>query len=236
MKLIHFTCAQNMEIGAPEPIKKFIPEWYRNAETYYVAGSDNIAVEDGTQELTAGLKTCAPFLDAMISGYALVVPFDIYVGRNEDGALDIKWNAPGGWESFIAERPKESGATMPRPAGHAPNHLVWSSQWGVKLPRGYSALITHPLNRQDLPFTTSSGIIDSDKYFGNGNIPFFIKEDFVGVIEKGTPFAQVIPIKRKKWKMINNGALKDDYVIQGHNVRKKETNYKKKYWARKEYS
>jgi hypothetical protein len=223
-----------MEIGKPDLIKKFIPEWYKKAETHF-SSEEDLAIEEGTQKTSAGLKTCVPFLDAMISGYALVVPFDIYVGKTEDGDLDMKWNAPQGWENFVEERPKESGSTMPRPAGHAPNHMVWSGRWGIKVPRGYSVLVTHPLNRQDLPFTTSSAIMDSDKFFGNGNIPFFIKEDFVGVIEKGTPFAQIIPIKRKRWKMIHNSALKDAIQKHGHDVRKKEGTYKKKYWTRKEY-
>jgi hypothetical protein len=223
-----------MEIGKPDLIKKFIPEWYKKAETHF-SSEEDLAIEEGTQKTSAGLKTCVPFLDAMISGYALVVPFDIYVGKTKDGDLDMKWNAPQGWENFVEERPKESGSTMPRPAGHAPNHMVWSGRWGIKVPRGYSVLVTHPLNRQDLPFTTSSAIMDSDKFFGNGNIPFFIKEDFVGVIEKGTPFAQIIPIKRKRWKMIHNSALKDAIQKHGHDVRKKEGTYKKKYWNRKEY-
>jgi hypothetical protein len=223
-----------MDIGKPQPIKKFIPEWYKKAETHFSSDED-LSIEEGTEKTSAGLKTCVPFLDAMVSGYALVVPFDIYVGKNEDGDLDIKWNAPQGWENFVEERPRESGSTMPRPAGHAPNHLVWSGRWGIKAPRGYSVLVTHPLNRQDLPFTTSSAIMDSDKFFGNGNVPFFIKEDFIGVIEKGTPFAQIIPIKRKKWKMINNPALKDSIQKHGHSVREKEGTYKKKYWVRKEY-
>lgn len=235
MKLIHFVCAESMEIGKPQPIKKFIPEWYKKAEMHYVSEEDDITLENGEQKKSAGLKTCAPFLDALISGYALVTPFDIYVGRTETGDLDIKWNAPQGWENFVAERPKQSGSTMPRPAGHAPNHMVWSGRWGIKLPRGYSALVTHPLNRQDLPFTTSSAIMDSDRFYGNGNIPFFIKEDFVGVIEKNTPFAQVIPIKRKKWKMIHNDGYKDKVSMHGHDVRKKEGTYKRKYWIRKEY-
>ena len=234
MKLIHFICSESMEIGKPDLIKKFIPEWYKKAETHF-SSEEDLAIEEGTQKTSAGLKTCVPFLDAMISGYALVVPFDIYVGKTEDGNLDMKWNAPQGWENFIEERPKQSGSTMPRPAGHAPNHMVWSGRWGIKAPRGYSVLVTHPLNRQDLPFTTSSAIMDSDKFFGNGNIPFFIKEDFVGVIEKGTPFAQIIPIKRKRWKMIHNPALKDTIKKHGHDVRKKEGTYKKKYWNRKEY-
>jgi hypothetical protein len=223
-----------MEIGKPDLIKKFIPEWYKKAETHF-SSEEDLAIEEGTQKTSAGLKTCVPFLDAMVSGYALVVPFDIYVGKTENGDLDIKWNAPQGWENFVEERPRQSGATMPRPAGHAPNHMVWSGRWGIKAPRGYSVLVTHPLNRQDLPFTTSSAIMDSDKFFGNGNIPFFIKEDFVGVIEKGTPFAQIIPIKRKRWKMIYNPALKDAIQKHGHDVRKKEGTYKKKYWHRKEY-
>ena len=234
MKLIHFICSESMEIGKPDLIKKFIPEWYKKAETHF-SSEEDLAIEEGTQKTSAGLKTCVPFLDAMISGYALVVPFDIYVGKTEDGDLDMKWNAPQGWENFVEERPKESGSTMPRPAGHAPNHMVWSGRWGIKVPRGYSVLVTHPLNRQDLPFTTSSAIMDSDKFFGNGNIPFFIKEDFVGVIEKGTPFAQIIPIKRKRWKMIHNPALKDTIQKHGHDVRKKEGTYKKKNWHRKEY-
>jgi hypothetical protein len=223
-----------MEIGKPDLIKKFIPEWYKKAETHF-SSEEDLAIEEGTQKTSAGLKTCVPFLDAMVSGYALVVPFDIYVGKTENGDLDIKWNAPQGWENFVEERPRQSGSTMPRPAGHAPNHMVWSGRWGIKAPRGYSVLVTHPLNRQDLPFTTSSAIMDSDKFFGNGNIPFFIKEDFVGVIEKGTPFAQIIPIKRKRWKMIYNPALKDAIQKHGHDVRKKEGTYKKKYWHRKEY-
>ena len=223
-----------MEIGKPDLIKKFIPEWYKKAETHF-SSEEDLAIEEGTQKMNAGLKTCVPFLDAMLSGYALVMPFDIYVGKTEDGDLDIKWNAPQGWENFIEERPRGSGSTMPRPAGHAPNHLVWSGRWGIKAPKGYSVLVTHPLNRQDLPFTTSSAIMDSDKFFGNGNVPFFIKEDFIGVIEKGTPFAQIIPIKRKRWKMIHNSALKDSLQRQGNDVRKKEGTYKKKYWTRKEY-
>ena len=149
-----------MEIGKPDLIKKFIPEWYKKAETHF-SSEEDLAIEEGTQKTSAGLKTCVPFLDAMISGYALVVPFDIYVGKTEDGDLDIKWNAPQGWDNFVEERPKQSGSTMPRPAGHAPNHMVWSGRWGIKVPRGYSVLVTHPLNRQDLPFTTSSAIMDS---------------------------------------------------------------------------
>lgn len=228
MKIIRFFSKRAEEnVGQPQPIKNFLPEWYREAETTYTESS-------GAEQ--PGLKKCAPYLDAMISGYCLVTPMDIFVSKNEDGTLRIGWNGTEVSSAFIAERPKESGATMPRPAGHYPNHLVFSGFWGMKTPKGWSLLVTHPLNRADLPFTTTSGIIDSDKFSASGNIPFFIREDFTGVIPAGTPIAQLIPIKRARWTMMKNDkGLWDLEHVQGDLVRKPETNYKKKYWVRKDF-
>lgn len=227
MKILRFFSPNNPNnIGAPEPIKNLLPEWYRKAETTFMV--------DGYE--AAGLKKCAPYLDAMISGYALVMPTDIFVSKNEDGSLNLRWNGSEISSTFIKERPKESGSTMPRPPHHYPNHLVFGGFWGVKTPRGWSLLVTHPLNRDDLPFTTLSGIIDSDRYSASGNIPFFIKEDFTGMIPAGTPIAQLIPIKRAKWSMIKNDkGLWNLEHIQGEAVRQPETTYKKKNWIRKVY-
>lgn len=228
MKLIKFFRNRKhfVDIGTPMPVKQAVPEWYRKAESTYF--------ENGVQ--SPGLKKCMPYMDALLSGYVLTLPADVYVSKTDSGDLSITWNGPEELGSFIAERPKELGATMPRPAGHYENHLVWSGFWGWKTPRGYSSLLTHPLNRFDLPFTTTSGIVDSDKFWGSGNIPFFIKEDFVGVIPAGTPIAQIIPIKRKSWKMIIDSGMTDDTMIQGAIVRNEETPYKKVMWQRKEYN
>jgi hypothetical protein len=88
-----------------------------------------------------------------------------------------------------------------------------------------------------LPWTITSGIIDSDKYSTSGNIPFFIREDFVGMIPAGTPFAQLIPIKREKWASIKNDKgivyLED---LQGEFIRLPGKSYKKKFWTKKEYN
>jgi len=234
VKIIKFSSESSRYIGEPSPIKNMIPEWYRLAESFYVDEEDS-KNEDGSEKRSNGLKTCAPFLDALISGYALVTPFDIFVSISEDGDLKISWNGPNDLDGFIKERDKRSGATIPRPAGHLPNHLIWANKWGFKSPRGYSILVTHPLNRFDLPFTTMSGIIDSDKFFANGNLPFFIKEGFSGMIPEGTPIAQLIPIKRKKWIMSKDQSLVDEYQRQGTSVRKKGLSYKNVLWQRKDY-
>lgn len=210
----------------PSPVKNHIPEWYRLGESTY---------QESTGGYSPGMKSCAPFLDVMLTGYVLVTPFDIFVGIHEDGSLNIRWNGPSDWNSFIGERPKEVGATIPRPAGHHPNHLVWASKWGWKTPRGYSTIITHPYNRHDLPFTTLSGIIDSDKFVANGNLPFFMQEGFEGTIPAGTPYAQIIPFKRHQWKMVADYGLRGLAQDQGVTVRNPKTSYKKAMWVKKKY-
>lgn len=224
MKVIRFVPSINDKekmLLEPSPAKNHIPEWYRLGES---------VISDGTP----GMKACAPFLDIMLAGYLLLTPFDIYVATNEDGSLNIKWNGPQEWSNFVMERATDLGATIPRLPGFAPNGLVWSSQWGWKTPRGYSTIICHPFNRQDLPFFTLSGIIDSDKFAGNGNLPFFIKKDFQGVIPAGTPFAQIIPVKRNIWGKVCDYGLYHRGVKDGLEIRTKS--YKKYLWIKKTYN
>jgi hypothetical protein len=227
MKFIHFfSTPLYKNLGQPVPVKKLLPEWYRASESTFTTPEG----EEGS-----GLKKCIPFLDAMLSGYALVLPVDVFVSESENGELQIRWNSPEEFKEIINERPKESGEKLPRPAGHHPNHLAWRGTWGIKTPRGWSTLVTHPLNRFDLPFTTTSGIMDSDEFSTSGNLPFFIKKGFTGVIPAGTPIAQLIPIKREPWQSVQDDSLGYLENLQGETVRTPGKSYKKLFWNRKRY-
>lgn len=209
----------------PIPAKKQIPDWYKNGETTYTM--------DGAEH--PGLKTCKPFIDIMISGYFLLTPFDIYVGKTEDGDLKLSWDASDEWDGFIGERTGGIGKTIPIPSGHRTNHLVWSSRWGWKTPKGWSSIVTHPFNRADLPFTTLSGFIDSDNFYGSGNLPFYIKDNFVGTIKAGTPYAQIIPIKRTSWTSFPDYGLISPESIKASNLHREGQAYKNIDWVKKEY-
>lgn len=228
MKLIRFFSENNpLGLGKPVPAKTRIPEWYRLAESTYTDSEGNVM---------AGLKKCMPYMDSLVSGYMLTLPVDIYVTRNEDGTANFRWNGPDSFSSFVNQRPDESGATMPRPAGHDNAHLIWSGMWNIKTPRGWSVLVSHPFNRFDLPFTTVTALMDSDEMWSAGNIPFFIKSDFTGVIPQGTPIAQLLPIKRASWKMVGNDfAQKGEAKQLSAIVRSDDTPYKKIMWHRKKY-
>jgi hypothetical protein len=229
MKLIRFFSDKSHEnLGQPTPAKKYLPEWYKKSESSF---------KDAEGNEHQGLKSCIPFLDSMLSGYMLTTPVDIFVSKSENGSVDIRWNSPEVFIDFISERDKALGEHMPRPKGHAPNHLAFKGFWGFKTPRGWSLLIVHPLNRHDLPFTITSGIMDADKYSTSGNIPFFLKEDFVGMIPAGTPFAQLIPVKRASWASIHNDrGLQYLEYLQAAVVRSVGKSYKKFFWVRKDYN
>ena len=100
-----------------------------------------------------------------------------------------------------------------------------------------SALVTHPINRVDLPFTTMSGIVDFDKsiHAPIGNIPFFIKNGFTGVIPKGTPMFQILPFERNEWqseKQKFDEKFWQTKLNERHDV---SDFYKKKIWQRKKF-
>ena len=176
-----------------------------------------------------------PFLDAMVSGYYLTMPANITVKRNSDGNVEFLSDDPL-FSDFLGERLGDIGSTMPRPEGFMQNHFIFKNIWSWKTPRGWSILVTHPLNSWNLPFVTSSAIMDSDEFVGPGNIPFFLNASFEGVIPKGTPIAHLIPIKRSAWKSIENDqSLKDVADTKVHIVRGETTPYKKIMWHRKKF-
>lgn len=232
MKLIRFVSniAAHNGAGQPVPAKKILPEWFKKAESFYTTAA--------TGDLPrAGLKECKPYMDAMVTGYYLVWPCDIHVSKGPDGELKLEWDTDASSTQIVDERPVEMGATIPRPYGFAPNHLVFSGMWGWKVPRGWSTMVTHPVNQVELPFYVVTAIMDSDEFWGAGNIPFFIRADWEGTIKKGTPFAQVIPIKRANWKMIDNDqGLVETLELHAQIVRNEERSYKRTMWHRKDYS
>jgi hypothetical protein len=225
VKFTHFMPDIGSEHSSfPITAKSQIPQWYKDGETTYTL--------DGKNQMP-GLKACVPVLDALMSGYLVTTSTDIYIVKNKNKTISIDFDKDLNGHEPVAVRPEQLGATIPRPAGHLSDHLVWCSNWGWKTPRGYSMLVTHPLNRWDLPFTTMSAIVDSDKFHGPGNMPFFLKEDFEGIIPKGTPYLQLIPIKRKDWTAVLDPALIDLSKESGRTGSR--GGYKKNMWQKKTY-
>jgi hypothetical protein len=219
-----------IKLPPPEPARSKIPEWYRQADRFI--GGKMIVRETGG--INKDLKLCVPFLDSLVSGYVLELPCDIHVERLENGSVGFFWHE---LPEPIEMRSKDIATTLPRPSGHDHSMYAWKTNWATITPPGYSSIFTHPLNRFDLPFTTTSGIMDTDKYSNPGEIPFFLKEGFEGTIEAGTPIVQIIPLKRDSWKSeilnYDPGFIeKFGYLIK----RKLFGGYRDTFWQKKSYS
>jgi hypothetical protein len=182
----------------PSSASKHLPEWYKKLPRY-VNNSDRPIKALGKKDL----KICVPFRDAMISGYMILLQADIEVCISASGDVDIFSNRDLPFmvvEKRGATTQENQGFGMPNPIGTVPTLFTWAAVFGVGTDKTDSILVTHPLNRHDLPFVTTSGIIDSGYHDKAGNIPFFIKEGFTGIIPKGTPIAQILPFKRQDWE------------------------------------
>jgi hypothetical protein len=247
MKKIRFFVRPDVpfHVEPPVPGSNLIPEWFRKGESFLSRETNKVASKDDPFK-TAGMKGCMPFFDSLTSGYLLVTWADVEITKNDDDGslLEFRYLEPDIYGKptetnndyrMIIERVGDLGHTIPRPVGHSYNHMAWSSQWGMSLPKGWSLLITHPMNRFDLPFTTMSAIMESDRFSPNGNIPFFIQKGWTGVIPKGTPFAQIVPIKRSSWiSTFSKMTTRDKFLA----ISAREVDYgfyRSKIWVPKKY-
>jgi len=157
----------------------------------------------------------------------------IFISNNSSNSIEpkIQWRT----EDSVADmQPSSVLGKYPTPYGHNPTVFRWHIDWHIKTSNNSSILVTHPFHRYDLPFTTLSAIIDSDKHPNSLVIPFFIRENFHGFIEAGTPIAQILPFSRESWESDYSIKEKENYGIE--QIKKfYERGYKKLFWSKKNY-
>lgn len=224
-------------VSCPVSTAKTMPSWYKDADIFAIDPETKkpwINPQDGGKVPT--WKACPALLDAMSTGYVLRTPSDIEFFHNGSRIVAKVLDKRCG--DFIDQR--DPMPQFKTPMGYDEDHFAWFVNWGTKLPDGYSALYTQPLNRFDLPFLSTSGIVDNDKVNMPGLLPFFIFKGWTGTIPAGTPYCQVIPFKREDWEsdliieepqrlMKKNFLNWSKYRIKNGGV------YKNKIWERRHY-
>lgn len=170
-----------------QPMVKNTPDWYKKTKRW---------VKDDHGNEQPGLKHCIPFLDALTTGYGVFLAEDVFVSKNEDGQIIVSHNNVH--RGPVSNRMPQITDPAPIPPGCLDEHYIWSFAVAIELPPGYSALYTHPLNRWELPFISTSAIID-DYNMPGANMAFHLKIGFEGIIPAGTMIAQMIPFRREEW-------------------------------------
>lgn len=194
----------------PIPTKQNIPDWFKKLEH--------------SHDLRT-IKGCMPFLDSLTAGYVLRMPQDFSINHNvlneKTNKIDtfFKWSL--GDEDYIINtynlRLNHNYNTNTHPVVQVGKECPFNKKnkdlpfykilnpFRIETAKGYSCLFVSPLNNSDDRFNIISGIVDTDSYTGAINFPIIINGDkypnLNTIIERGTPYAQVIPFKREAWKM-----------------------------------
>lgn len=223
----------------PSPTIKTIPDWYRKADRFAVNPMTGKPWEmpDGSGKIPTW-KACPAVFDIMGTGYVYRTPCDIEFFEDAAGQIQAKVLNPQNAD-FLQDRPAMPQFTPP--LGYHQKHFAWWADWAVELPEGYSALYTQPFNRFELPFMTTSGIIDNDKVSLPGTMPFYVVKGFTGVIPAGTPYAQILPFKREHWVAEFEVDLSYEEMMQKNMANSEKYRqpdggvYQKEVWERRKY-
>jgi hypothetical protein len=230
-KKIYFSRYDNAEsLYSPAPSSKFIPEWYKNAQSYF---NNQKRPRLGSPFVT--IKKCLPVFDAITAGYIIVLNRDIYVEQLEDGPY-LHWRAEDTEKNDDVLTEHHEFQVQGHPDNNLGYQLKIENPWLIKTDPGYSCMILPPLHR-DNQIVILPGVVDTDKYYEKVNFPFNLKDkNFEGMIEAGTPIAQIIPFKREKYSM---NIVPLDSKRRTSNQRtiasKIFDGYRNMYWSRKEY-
>jgi hypothetical protein len=191
-----FRCLPGLEGVLPRPFPAVfgLPEWFKTMPQK--AFNPSVGMETGT------IKKCPCFIDAMAYGFLIPSAVDLEV---HDGEFSWNFEVPEGFASGFSHSPidfHDPSQIAGTPFFDDDRFIIkFNCFWTIESPPGYSLLFTHPANRTDLPFTTLTGLIDCDTFHDSPlNFPArWHDPNFNGVLPKGTPVAQCVPIKRESW-------------------------------------
>lgn len=192
---VTFRCPPELRDLLPRPIpaRRSLPEWLRRMPA-------TAPVADVGGDIRT-VKQCPPFVDAMSTGFLMLLPTDL---RIEGGAFHWDWDPPPSTVGRYTRSPVafhliEQASGTPFFAADA-SAIKFNNFWSIELDPGWSLLVTHPFNRADLPFRTLTGLVDVDLYkdaFIQFPAQWLKGDDYSGVIAKGTPVAQCLPVRRQ---------------------------------------
>lgn len=192
--MIKARCHPALEPILPKPVEagRALPDWLRDMPS-------EVAAPSLGGESVRTLKHCPPLIDALSLGVLIPLATDLSFAA---GAVSWDWAPPVLEDARISRAPigvHVPEQTMGAPFRMAPGLILkFMNFWTLEAPEGWSLLFTHPLNREDLPFRTLSGVVDCD-LFRDGYVHFpalWQEAGFTGILPAGTPVAQVIALPR----------------------------------------
>ena len=194
-----FRCDPALAGMLPKPVaaRDALPEWLRTMPRQVTS--------EMHEEPVRTVKQCPPFVDAMTHGFVIPLPCDVTVRA---GTLSWNWEAPPLAASHHPRAPVSFHAPAQvegTPFQRADQVVVkFNSFWTIELEPGWSLLAMHPVNRDDLPFRTLTGLVDCDRFNEVGLLfpSVWLEPAWDGVLPRGMPVAQCVPVRRGPLELV----------------------------------
>lgn len=193
-------------IAEPVPAIKILPDWFKKLPP---------RIDRKEKFENSTIKRCMPVLDALSAGWIIPLAADVeFITDSDATGVTTKSNF---YRPMVQSHNKEQVAGHPDLPKTPFKFLNW---WSIRIPKGFSMLFIPPLNRYEPRFECFSGMVD-DTYMGQDalefiNFPFFFKQpNYTGILRKGTPLVQCIPIRRESYnETVDKLSKADEELIE----------------------
>ena len=170
-----------------------IPNWWINTPMWQ---DDKTKKENITNNIEnkGTVKRCPAIPEFMGMGFVVSLWCDVRVEIFEDGSW--KWNTPAKEFNFGSHGPSQLTEWLPN---HAKPSIIMKPDcpWRVRTPKGISMLQLPMFWHFNPNFTVAPGVIWTDIHHEINQQMLFHKKTGVINLQRGTPLAQYIPIRRE---------------------------------------
>ena len=238
---IKFELTQKFEqpILPPVATKRLTPAWLKKMNT----GVSKHKLDEWGNPMQT-VKKCVPFVDAITAGYTLLTHIDLNLTLVND-ELRVVFLDDEHEKKLKEFNPVETHPRLQVEGTPFEDFriLKYITPWKIKVPDGWSLLFLPPMNQFELSYIPLCGLVDADTYDGVVNFPFICPNIGEGVhvmIPAGSPFIQIIPVKRDEWKeeivVYNEEQYKQHKKYRDHMHANKKDYYRKNAWQKKKYT
>jgi hypothetical protein len=184
----------------PIPVKKAIPEWYKNVPNELGPFTATwFSGEGGFRVTNATVKQCVPVLDYLTSGYVIRNQAETLVSvQEDDGQQGFFWRSASHDKNSVGHH---GHAQCPvHIEGQKKTYIKLRGGYVVKTPPGYSCLFYQSPYSLNDKFHLFPAIVDTDTFDGEILFPGYMLKgagDFM--LEAGVPLVTAFPFKRDNW-------------------------------------
>ena len=193
------------EIAPVKPAKYFLPKWFKGMKDFvevdavHEKNKPNYFGKKGdtAKKHTSGtVKRCPAIVDLITEGFIIPMWSDFLIQRDME---TFEWDNKN-FQYGIEFHSKEQIKGWNLKKTDFPEGIKFVNPWRIYTPKGYSVMFMTPTYQFEKRFTVLPGIVETDSYH-HINFPSIWHTTKDAVIERGTPFIQVIPFKRDKWNL-----------------------------------